>query len=257
MFCSKSSNLNRRAFIPRATIVTVICVLFANIAAAQEPDPRDVLKRMGEAIASLDSYSLSGDAYADARLDAGLIIEHASQATLTVRKPDSVRITNTTSEDHKELFFGSGVLSIYTRSMNFYGQTEIPEGVTTALDYAVDEIGIDAPMLDFVSGEVAERLLVDATDVQYIGTSLIRGDIYDHVAIRTEEIDIQLWIATEGQPLPGKMALSAKWDGGAPRTVVFMSWDTDPDIPEGSLVFDPPEGATKINFGPRPSAEEQ
>ena len=257
MFCSKSLNLNRRAFIPRAAIAFLICGLFANIAAAQEPDPRDVLKRMGEAIASLDSYRLSGDAYADARLDAGLIIEHASQATLTVRKPDSVRITNTTSEEHKELYFGSGVLSIYTRSMNFYGQTEVPEGVGTALDYAVNEIGIDAPMLDFVSGEVAERLLVDATDVQYIGTSLIRGDIYDHVSIRTAEIDIQLWIATEGQPLPGKMALSAKWDGGAPRTVVFMSWDTDPDIPQGSLVFDPPEGATKINFGPRPNAKEQ
>jgi hypothetical protein len=257
MFCRKSSNLIRRALIPHAAMVIVFCGLFMNTAAAQEPDPRDILKRMGDAIASLDSYSLSGDAYADARLDAGLIIEHASQATLQVRKPDTVRITNTTSEDHKELFFGSGVLTVYTRSMNFYGQTEIPEGVEKALDYAVDEIGIDAPMLDFVSGEVAERLLVDATDVQYVGTSLIRGDIYDHVVIRTDEIDIQLWIATEGQPLPGKMALSAKWDGGAPRTVVFMSWDTDPDIPEGSLVFDPPEGATKINFGSRSDTEEQ
>jgi hypothetical protein len=257
MFCSKPLNLNRRAFLPGAALVFFICGLCANIAAAQEPDPRDVLKRMGETIASLDSYSLSGDAYADARLDAGLIIEHASQATLTVRKPDTVRITNTTSEDHKELFFGSGVLTVYTRSRNFYGQTEIPEGVGTALDYAVNEIGIDAPMLDFVSGEVAERLLVDATDVQYIGTSLIRGDIYDHVAIRTSEIDIQIWVATEGQPLPGKMALSAKWDGGAPRTVIFMNWDTDPKIPQGSLQFVPPDGATKIKFESRPSAEDQ
>lgn len=243
--------------IRRTVFGLISCGLLANVASAQEPDPRDILKRMGETIASLDSYSVSGDAYADARLGAGLIIEHASQATLQVRKPDAVRITNTDSEDHKELFFGSGVLTVYTRSRNFYGQTEIPEGVQTALDYAVDEIGIDAPMLDFVSGDVAERLLVDATDVQYIGTSLIRGDIHDHVVIRTDEIDIQLWIATDGQTLPGKMALSAKWDGGAPRTVVFMDWDTDPDIPDGSLQFDPPEGATKIKFDARPSLQEQ
>ena len=252
MFCNKPPYSLRRAVMAMLT-----CGLLANAASAQEPDPRELLKQMGDAIASLDSYRISGDAYADARLDAGLIIEHASQATLSVRKPDSVRITNKTSEDMKELFFGSGVLTVYTQSRNFYGQTEIPEGVESALDYATDEIGIDAPMIDFVTGKVAERLLVDATDVQYLDTSLIRGRIYEHVVIRTPEIDVQLWIAAEGLPLPGKMALSAKWDGGSPRTVVFMEWDTDPDIPNGSLKFEPPDGAIKIDFESRPSAEEQ
>jgi len=211
---------------------------------------------MGEAIASLDSYSLSGDAYADARLDAGLIIEHASQAELRVRKPDLIRLTNKTSEDVKELYFASGVLTVYTKSRNFYGQTAISEGAESALDYAVNEIGIDAPMLDFVSDNVAELILENATDVQHLGTSLVRGKIYEHVVIRTPEVDIQLWIAVEGRPLPGKMALSAKWDGGSPRTVVFMDWDTEPTFPSGMLKFVPPDGATKISFEPRPSTEE-
>ncbi len=243
--------------VKRAVIALLTYGLLVNAASAQEPDPRELLKRMGDAIASLDSYVISGDAYVDARLDAGLIIEHASQATLSVRKPDSVRITNTTSEDMKELFFSSGLLTVYTQSKNFYGQTEIPEGVESALTFATDELGLDAPMIDFVTGKVAERLTADATDVQHLGTSLIRGHIYEHVVIRTPEIDVQLWIAAEGLPLPGKMALSAKWDGGAPRTVVFMEWDTDPDIPTGALEFEPPDGAIKISFENRPSTEEQ
>jgi len=238
-------------------MASLVCGLLVNVASAQEPDPRELLKQMGDAIASLDSYRISGDAYADARLDAGLIIEHASEATLSVRKPDSVRITNKTSEDMKELFFSSGLLTVYSQSKNFYGQTEIPEGMQAALDYATDELGVDAPMIDFVTGKVAERLIADATDVEYLGTSLIRGHIYEHVVIRTPEIDVQLWIATEGLPLPGKMALSAKWDSGSPRTVVFMEWDTDPDIPSGALKFVTPEGAIKIDFESRPSAEEQ
>jgi hypothetical protein len=243
--------------IRRAVVALLTCGLVANIASAQEPDPRELLKRMGDTIASLESYRINGDAYADARLDAGLIIEHAAEATLSVRKPDSVRITNKTSEDIKELFFGSGVLTVYTQSNNFYGQMEIPEGVETALDFATSELGIDAPMLDFVTGKVSERLLADATDVQHLGTSLIRGHIYEHVIIRTPEIDVQLWIATKGLPLPGKMSLSAKWAGGSPRTVVFMDWDTDPDIPSGALKFEPPDGATKISFEPGTSATEQ
>ena len=252
MFCSNPPNL-----VGRAIIAVVSCGFLTNVAFSQEPDPRQLLKRMGDEIASLDSYSLSGDAYADARLDAGLIIEHASQATLRVRKPDAVRITNRTSEDVKELYFGSGVLSVYTQSQNFYGQIEFPEGAVHALDFATDELGIDAPMLDFVSGDVATRLVKDATDVQYIGTSLIRDKLFEHVVIRTPVIDVQLWIAAEGRPLPGKMALSAKWDGGSPRTIVFMEWDTDPDFPTGDMKFEPPEGATRISFESQISDEEQ
>jgi hypothetical protein len=146
---------------------------------------------MSDEIAGLQSYIINGDAYSDARLDGGLIIEHASQATLRIRKPDLVRITNRTSEDTKDLFFDSSVLTVYTQSKNLYGQTEIPGGAKAALDYAVNDMGIDLPMLDFVSGKVAETLLANATDVMYLGTSLIRGSVYEHIVIRTADIDVE------------------------------------------------------------------
>lgn len=252
MFCRKTS------YSARWSILALLsCGLLAGLASAQERDPRDLLGRMSDEIAGLESFILSGDAYADARLDAGLIIENSSQATLRVHKPDLIRITNKTAEDVKELYFASGVLTVYTKSKNFYGQTAIPDGADSALDYAVNELGIDLPMLDFLSNDVAKLMLENATDVQYVGISLVRGKIYEQVAIRTAEIDIQIWISAEGRPLPGKMSLSAKWDGGSPRTVVFMDWDTDPQIPEGELQFVPPDGATKISFETRPITEEQ
>ncbi len=251
MICRIPSNS-----VQRVLFTLVFCGLFANFANAQEPDPRELLKRMSDEIAGLQSYIINGDAYSDARLDGGLIIEHASQATLRVRKPDLVRITNRTSEDTKDLFFDSSVLTVYTQSRNFYGQTEIPGDAKDALDYAVNDMGIDLPMLDFVSGKVAETLLANATDVMYLGTSLIRGSVYEHIVIRTADIDVQLWIATEGPPLPGKMSLSAKWDGGSPRTVVFMDWNTTPDFPKHALQFVPPEGAIKIKFETQHASEE-
>ena len=242
--------------VQRVLFTLFFCGLFANFANAQEPDPRKLLKRMSDEIAGLQSYIINGEAYSDARLDAGLIIEHSAQATLRIRKPDLVRITNKTSEDIKDLFFDSSVLTVYTQSKNFYAQTEIPGGAKAALDYAVNDMGIDMPMLDFVSGNVAETLLANATDVMYLGTSLIRGSPYQHVAIRSPDIDVQLWIAIEGPPLPGKMSLSAKWDGGSPRTVVFMDWNIAPEFPSHALQFEPPEGAIKIKFDTQQTSEE-
>ncbi len=246
----------RSKFVWRACFTLVLCGFFTTTVGAQDPDPMDLVRRMGNEISALQSYSISGDAYADARLDAGLIIEHSSQATMQVRMPDTVRITNRSSEDSKVLFFKSGSLTVYTQSKNFYGQIEVPEGTTSALDYAVSELGIDLPMLDFLSGKVAERMLANAPDVMYLGTSLIRSKIYEHVVIRSEDIDVHLWIAAESPHLPGKMAISAKWDGGSPRTVVFMEWDTAPDFSTDDLQFEPPKDATRITFESRLDSEE-
>ena len=219
---------------------------FASSGAAEDLDPRDLVGRMSAAIAGLDSYRVDGDHYLDARLPAGLIIEHPSEVTVRVRRPGAIRLTNRTIEDTMEIFFSETSFTVFSESKGFYSQTEIEPGIESALDYAIDELGIDAPFLDFLISDIAGNLLADAEEVDYLGTALIRGREHHQVVIRQSEIDVQLWIASEGPALPGKLSISSKWEGGAPRSVTFMVWDLAPDIPEGKLVFEPPEGATQI-----------
>jgi hypothetical protein len=116
------------------------------------------------------------------------------------------------------------------------------------MDFVLDDIGLDAPMIDFLSRNISEQLLSDAQAVRYLGTSLFRGSVFDHVVIRGPDADVQLWIPAEGRPLPGKLAITSKWEAGSPRFVVFLEWDTSPDFPKGALVFAPPKGATRIEF---------
>jgi hypothetical protein len=163
-----------------------------------------------------------------------------------------MHLTRHDTEDNKDLYFSDGVLSIYTDTLNFYAQTEVPDGLGAAVDFAIDEIGIDAPLLDFVSSDMAETLMEDADDIRFIGTSLVRGKLYEQIAIRTAEVDIQMWIASEGRPLPGKMVITSKWEGGSPRFVVFMEWNTSPEFPANAFSFVPPEDATQINFVTQP-----
>jgi hypothetical protein len=217
---------------------------------AQEHDPGAILKQMSEAIAKLDKFIVTGDGYVDARLDAGQIIEHSMDVTMRVNRPNAMRITNRDAESTKEIYFGDGILTIYTRKHNFYAQTEIPDGADAAAQFVVNELGIDAPMLDFVYNDVAAHLLEDAETVEHLGLSLFRDKTYHQIGIRTGELDLQLWIAAEGAPLPGKMAISMKWEAGSPRSVFFFSWDTHPDWSGKTFRFDPPAGSTKIEFDP-------
>jgi hypothetical protein len=230
-------------------LALVVTSLIAANASAEDIDAKELLGRMSAEIARLNRFTVHGDAYADARLDAGLIIEHASQVTLHLRRdPGSVRITNRSSEDTREIYFDDGMLNVYSNSHNFYAQTEIPKGVESMLDFAVNNVGIEAPMLDFVSADIAGDLVNDRDDVRYLGTSLIRDEIFHHIGIRSSDVDVQLWVASTGRPLPGKLVISSKWEGGSPRFVGFFKWDTDPAFERGLFKFEPPENAVEIEF---------
>jgi hypothetical protein len=216
---------------------------------AQDDQATELLQQMSAEIASLDRFIINSDGYTDDRLDAGQIIEHSMDVTMRMNRRDvAMRITNRDAQSTKEMYFGSGVFTVYSQTENFYAQRDLPGGVDAAAKFAIDELGIDAPLLDFVFSDVANNLLEDAESVDYFGLSLFRGNTYHHIGIRDSEIDVQLWIAAEGPPLPGKMAISSKWEGGSPRSVFFFSWDTKPEFGVESFSFEPPAGAVKIGF---------
>ena len=130
---------------------------------AQDDQAMEILQRMSAEIASLDSFVVSGDGYTDDRLDAGQIIEHSMDVTMRVNRPaNALRITNSDAESTKEIYFGSGVFTVYSQAENFYAQRDMPEGIDAAVDFAVNELDIDAPMLDFISNDVADHFLTDA-----------------------------------------------------------------------------------------------
>ncbi len=219
-------------------------------ALAQDRDPKVLLARMHAEIAKLDSFVLSGDAYADASLGAGQIIEHSYDARMIVRKPSEIRITNRNAEYTGEIFFENGVLTVFNTGRNFYAKKQIPDGFENAINFALNDIGITAPLLELISQDFASFVSTEGVSVEYIGTSLFRGEIHDHIAIRGSEIDMQLWIAAEGSPLPRKMALVSKWEAGSPRFVTFLSWDADPEFSSDTFRFVAPDGATEIEFVP-------
>jgi hypothetical protein len=233
-------------------VLVALCVLtYCPIGStyAQDDQATEILQQMSAEIASLDKFIITGDGYTDDRLDAGQIIEHSMDVTMRVnRSSNAIRITNRDADTTKEIYFGEGVFTVYSKTENFYAQRDLPEGVDAAVNFAVNELGIDAPMLDLIFNDVADHLLEDAESVDYFGLSLFRGKTYHHIGIRAPEIDLQLWIAAEGPPVPGKMAISAKWEGGSPRSVFFLSWDTSPDFGRSSFSFEPPAGSVRIAF---------
>ena len=244
------------------TVFTAAAMLSFSLPAMDTTSPHDaraveVLQAMSDYKASLDSVVISGTSIHDARLDAGLIVSNSNEMTFTVKRPASLHFKNFDGIDTMELYFHQGLLTVFDSGTGFYAQADIPEKIDAALDFALDELDIDMPLMDLVRADVFDRL-VEATDsVLYLtDKSRVMGSDCHHIAIRGAEVDVQLWIQEGNRPVPRRIMITSKWEGGVPRFVANMNWDTKPDIKSGAFDFKAPDGVSQIQFVNPPATAE-
>jgi hypothetical protein len=227
-------------------LVLVLCPIGTTV--ADDGKARELIQRMGAAIAGLESFVITGDGYFDARHSDGFLVARSADVKLQLNRPGSMHLVRRSIDSTKEIYFEDRVLTVISQPENLYARETIGSDVGAAAEYAVDELGIDAPMLDFVLNDVAANLVADAESVMYLGQSRFRGNVYEHIAIRMQAADVQLWIAAEGAPLPGKLSITSRLLAKSPRSVYFLQWDTEADIDQAAFRFEPPDGSAEIEF---------
>ena len=224
-------------------------VLAQDSIAQRDTKAIQVLKNMSAYTAELDQLVIRGTAFTDARLDAGLMVSNAIEIELTIDRPGSMHITNFDGVQMKELYFHDGALTIFSSENKFYAQASIPNDIEAAAEFALEEFGIEAPLMDMVYRDVSTHLIGSREAVLYLtDKSRVGGTDCHHIAIRGSEVDVQLWVEEGSRPVPRKIMITSKWEGGAPRFFANMSWDSAPEIDPDIFEFQAPEGATNIGF---------
>ena len=82
----------------------------------------------------------------------------------------------------------------------------------------------------------------------YVGTHLVLGQPHHHLVFEQDELDWQIWIAAEGEPLPSKIVMTFKLQAGGPQFTGLMRWDTKPKLDDDEFAFAPPKGSQQIEF---------
>jgi hypothetical protein len=208
-----------------------------------------VLKNMSDYLAGLDTFAVDGHGSIDGRLEAGLIVSNQFEVRLEVQRPGSLRITRFDGERTQQLYVHDGVMTLYDTADRFYATAEVPKGIEQAMEFGLEELDIEAPLMDLLYQDVFSHLVGKADPVLYLtGKSRVGDTDCHHIAIRNAEIDIQLWVEEGDRPLPRQLILTSKWEGGAPRFVAQMNWDTETEFADDEFKFIAPEGASRIEF---------
>lgn len=241
-----------RHILPLALLGILLC--FSSLTAQaggvqQDAKAIEVLKQMAAHKSTLDKVSITGVSFTDARLDAGLMVANADEVRVSIDRPGSMHISSFNGETKKDLYFHKGQLTVHNSTRNLYAQASIPDDIEAAAEFALEELGVEAPLLDLIYKDASVHLLSSDETILYLtDKARVGGTDCHHLAIRGPEVDVQIWVEEGERPVVRKIMITSKWEGGSPRFIANLDWETNPKFEPGLFEFKAPEDAIKIEF---------
>lgn len=253
--------MNQAIYCATSTVLLVLW-LVGTLTGAQTPGTaaptRDkqvmsILKRMADFLSHAQRFSVMVDIGFDVVQDAGEKLEFGETRKIVVRRPDHARIDITKRDGATSGFIFDGKeIAVFNTRENVYATAARPGTLDEAIDYFINDLDMRFPLAELFSSKLAETLQDKVRAASYVEQASIAGVPCDHLALRGDQADVQLWIAQGDQPLPRRLVITYKNDVGQPQFwAQFSEWNLSPDVPDSLFTFTPPEGAAKIAFTAR------
>jgi hypothetical protein len=216
---------------------------------ADEQDARKAVKAMSDYLAGQTAISFAYDADLEVVTKDQQKLSLASSGTITLNRPDKIRVARAGGFADVELVFDGKTLTLLGKTRNMYTQLNIPG----TLDHLVDELKnkYDRPLpaADLLLSNAYDQLMPEVTDVKDLGSGVIGGVECDYFAFRQKEVDWQIWIAQGAHPYPCRYAITSKLISGGPQyTVTFRDWKAGNQAAADDFRFRAPKNATKVDL---------
>ena len=225
--------------------------------AAEEPAASEsqahamaVLKRMAEFLAGAKQFSVNLRIGYDVVQESGEKVEFGERRTITLQRPDKLRVEAEESDGDKGLLVFDGKdITAYKEHDHVYAVTPKPGDIDGAVQYLLRDLGIRIPLALMLTSRLPEILGRRVESADYVERSVVTPVPTDHVVARTAEVDFQVWVAEGDKPLPQRVLITYKTEEGEPQFWAdFSDWNLSPDVSKSIFTFTPPQGVERIPF---------
>jgi hypothetical protein len=231
-----------------AVAAVVIGIGTVTVATADEGEARALLKAMSDYMASQTTLSFKYDSDLEVVTSDLQKLKYASSGTVSLTRPDKIRVTRTGGFADVEMVFDGKQLTVLGKNLNRYAQVDAPGTIDQLIDHLRVNLGVEAPGADLLLSNVHDQLMDAVTDVKDLGSGVIGGVECYHLAFRTASVDWEIWIALGEDPFPLRYVVTSKLVAQAPEYRVQISdWKTGEEVTAGDFSFASPEGAEKVD----------
>jgi hypothetical protein len=223
----------------------------AALAAGQiDAEAMAILQRMAGRLAAAEGFSVAVHAAYDVVQASGEKIEFGETRQITLSRPGALRVEVAQSDgDRRLVLFDGQAIRIFDLEENVYAQIDKEGSVDDAVRYLVGDLGVRLPLALLITTRLPSDLERRVTALAYVEQDRSTEVPADHLAGRTADVDFQVWVAREGEPLPRRIVITYKHAEGQPQFRATLSdWNLSPGVSPAQLAFTPPEGAERIPF---------
>lgn len=211
----------------------------------------DILTRMTDFISAAPAFYLVVDGGNEVLQQDGHLLEFGAHLTLIIQRPSQANLRiDSRDGTSATLILDGDAISVFSVIENifYYDTTHQPGDINETLDFLAKELGVPRQLRFFLSKDFTASLSRIKSGY-YVGESTIAGVLCDHLALRSEKTDIQLWIAKGNEPVPRRLLIMHREVEGRPRVWLQSSeWDFSPDLSDHIFVLSPPQDAERFRF---------
>ena len=233
-----------------ALLLILVVTAPANARSDADEGAAKRVEAMANFLAKAPRLSVTVDSAYDVVQDSGEKIEFGEVRTITLRRPDRVRIDTTRRDGARRgLTFDGKQIAAFDLDKKVYATVSKPGTTDAAFDFIKDDLDMRLPLSELFSSNFPQKISDMLGSARLVGEDTLNGVATDHVALRGDTADLQLWIARTGDPLPQRLVITYRLAEGQPQFAAnFRDWNLAPDVPDSAFAFTPAEGAQEIPF---------
>ncbi len=171
----------------------------------------------------------------------------ASSGNLSFSRPDKIRMTRTGGIADVEMVYDGKTLSAYGKRLNVFGKLPLEGKLDDVIAMLRDEFGLELPAADLLSSAPYDVMMENVIDARALGEGMIRGQMCDHLAFRTSDVDWQIWVAQGEKPFPCRFTITSKMTALAPSySIEFSGWKSGAEMAADDFQLKPADGAKEV-----------
>ena len=180
----------------------------------------------------------------------GQHLEFGATRTLAMRRPDRLRVDARRRDGTATQFYFDGQTgTLYHPSHRVYSSAPMGPTVDAAIETLEERLGVPVPLADLVRSDLQTILTRSMEAALWVGEETLGGTPCEHIAFRTAEVDLQLWVAVEPPRLIQRVVITYPEEEGSPQfRADLLNWELDLQLPDSLFEFEPPAGAEQVPF---------
>ena len=216
-----------------------------------EPEAMSILMNMAQNLSTLKKVKVKIINGYDAVQESGQKIEFGSMRVVKYKRPNMCRFDVTERNgDKKGFVFDGSNITVFNDEEKVYATAPKPGTCDGAIDYFKKELQMPLPLSQLFNSKLPEMLEELITEATVVEEPIWGKDPISHIAFRTEEVDVQVWVNTK-KNLPKRVVISYKNAPEHPQYwAYFKEWDFSPRLKDSEFNYEPPKGYEKIVFSP-------